>query len=155
MKLSDLQTNLVGEWAGNNLLRLSWQTPSEFNSVGQMSVQSVGNGKFLTLKYTWSHEGAAHEGFMLLAHAASSGVTTAGWVDSWHQSGGVLNCKGSLLEDGTIQVQGHYPAPPGPDWGWRITIAKRSDNELQMLMHNITPDGTEDLAVQADYTKVS
>lgn len=155
MNLSELQSNLAGEWAGNNLLRLSWQTPSDFNSTGQMSVQSVGNEKFLTFRYTWSHEGAPHEGFMLLAHAASTGVTTAGWVDSWHQSGSVLNCTGSIQENGTIQVQGSYPAPPGPDWGWRITIAKHSDNELQMLMHNITPDGTEDLAVQADYTRVS
>lgn len=155
MSLSELQANLVGEWAGNNLLRLSWQTPSDFNSDGKMSVQSVGNGKFLTLKYTWSHEGTPHEGFLLLAHAASTGVTTGGWVDSWHQSGSVFSCEGSLQEDGTIQVSGHYPAPPGPDWGWRITIVKRSDHELQMLMHNITPDGTEDLAVQADYTRVS
>lgn len=155
MQLSELQAKLVGEWAGNNLLHLSWLTPSDFNSAGQMSVQAIANGKCLTSKYTWSHEGTPHEGFLLLAHAATSGVTTAGWVDSWHQSGGVLTCQGSLHENGTIEVRGSYPAPPGPDWGWRITIAKRSDNELQMLMHNCAPDGTEDLAVQADYTRVS
>jgi hypothetical protein len=155
LKLSDIQTNLVGEWAGNNLLRLSWQAPSDFNSTGRMFIQSVGNGKFLTFRYSWSHEGTAHEGAILLAHAASTGIATAGWVDSWHQSGGVLCCEGSLQEDGTIQVKGYYAAPPGPDWGWRITIAQRSDNELQMVMHNCAPDGKEDLAVQADYTRIS
>jgi hypothetical protein len=48
---------------------------------------------------------------------------------------------------------GSYAAPPGPDWGWRITIRSASPAEFQIVMHNISPDGQEDLAVQIDYAR--
>ena len=55
--------------------------------------------------------------------------------------------------DGSAEFSGFYAAPPGPDWGWRIVIRSVSPNELTIVMHNISPEGQEDLAVQIDYAR--
>jgi hypothetical protein len=54
-----------------------------------------------------------------------------------------------------VVVRGSYPAPTGPDWGWRIELDLRLADQLQMRMVNITPDGQEMLAVQAVYARSS
>jgi hypothetical protein len=154
LNLIEIQNHFLGEWAGTNLLRLSWLTPPEFRSDTRMSVNALGRDKFLTFRYTWSHEDTAHEGLLLLGYAAPQAVATAAWVDSWHQSTGILACQGTIAETGVITVQGSYPAPTGPDWGWRIVLTPGANETWQMTMYNITPEGEEDLAVQADYHRV-
>jgi hypothetical protein len=154
MSWSELQKNLTGEWMGDNLLRLSWLTPSDYHSPSRLIVTSLVKGKFLSFAYTWSHEDVPHEGLVLLAFQEDAGVATAAWVDSWHQSARIMSCQGRLDPDGSVSVRGSYEAPPGPDWGWRITIAAGDGQGLRITMHNCSPDGTEDLAVQADYTRV-
>ena len=153
MNLQDIQKQYLGEWTGTNMLRLSWLNPSEFHSAGQLSVAALGRDKFLTFRYTWSHENTAHEGFLLLAYDAKQAVAAASWVDSWHQSAGILNCLGTIDATGIIDVRGSYPAPPDPDWGWRIVITANEADTLQITMYNVTPAGEEDLAVQATYTR--
>lgn len=64
-----------------------------------------------------------------------------------------MHCAGTLTLDGVASVQGRYAAPPGPDWGWRITLTPSSDAAFVLRMFNITPDGTEMLAVEAPYTR--
>jgi hypothetical protein len=59
MKLTEIQNDLVGEWTGSNLLRLSWLTPSDYHSSSRLSVMPVAKGKFLSFTYTWSHEDAS------------------------------------------------------------------------------------------------
>lgn len=41
-------------------------------------------------------------------------------------------------------------APPGPDWGWRTRLSA-APGTLSMVMFNVTPDGHEELAVDAQY----
>jgi hypothetical protein len=50
-------------------------------------------------------------------------------------------------------VRGSYAAPPGPDWGWRITLAATATSEIEISMFNIDPNGKEELAVRATYKK--
>jgi hypothetical protein len=153
MKLIEIQSGLIGDWTGSNLLRLSWLTPSDYHSLSRLSVQPVAKGKFITVTYTWSHENVAQEGVILLGYDAQQEVATAAWVDSWHMSSKVMACEGSIDAQGAINIRGSYEAPPGPDWGWRIVITPKSGKELQFVMYNITPEGVEDLAVQADYKR--
>lgn len=54
----------------------------------------------------------------------------------------------SITAEGAIDVRGIYPAPPGPDWGWRIQILPAAA-ELSIVMYNVHPEGQEDLAVRA------
>ncbi len=151
MKLTEIQDHLFGDWTGSNLLRLSWLTPSDYHSPSVLSVKPIAKGKFLNFTYTWSHEEVSQEGVILLGYDAQQEVATAAWVDSWHMSSKIMACKGKIDPPGVINIRGAYEAPPGPDWGWRIVITPKSGKELQIVMYNISPEGAEDLAVQADY----
>ncbi len=153
MTLTDLQNKLAGSWTGTNLLRLSWLTPTDYVSSTDLKIGTVVSGKFLTLTYMWSHEGNPHEGFLLIGYDEKQAVATAAWADSWHQSGGILFCRGTINENGVIDVRGSYPAPPDADWGWRIVLTV-SGQDLQLQMYNCPPASEEDLAVQADYKLV-
>jgi hypothetical protein len=52
-----------------------------------------------------------------------------------------------------LSVAGTYAAPPGPDWGWRITIEPQSPAAFRLRMYNISPAGPSDLAVEAIYAR--
>ena len=78
---------------------------------------------------------------------------TALWVDSWHMSDKVMTCEGASPDAVSLEVRGSYAAPPGPDWGWRTVIETAEDDLLRMVMYNISPEGTEYLAVEADYRR--
>lgn len=149
------QAALLGNWTGDNLLRTSWLTPPEHHSAGTMSVRSLGQGKFLSFEYTWSHDGSPHKGFLLLARDEKRDIATTAWVDSWHMTDKILSCAGSLDDSGVIDVRGSYEAPHGPNWGWRIVISAPAADSLEMVMYNITPLGEEDLAVRATYQRIS
>jgi hypothetical protein len=153
MKLIEVQDQLLGDWTGSNLLRLSWLTLSDYHSSSRLSVAPVAKGKFLSFTYMWSHENVSHEGLILLGYDDQQEMATAAWVDSWHMSSKIMSCQGKIDEQGAIVLRGSYEAPPGPDWGWRIVITPKSGSGLQIVMYNITPEGAEDLAVQADYKR--
>jgi hypothetical protein len=153
MKLTEIQDHLLGDWSGSDLLRLSWLTPSDYHSSTRLSVKPVAKGKFLMFTYTWKHEDVSHEGLILLGYDAKQEMATAAWVDSWHMSSKIMYCQGSIAQQGAIDIRGSYEAPPGPDWGWRIVITPKSGKELQIVMYNISPEGAEELAVQADYKR--
>jgi hypothetical protein len=118
-------------------------------------VTAQARGQFLQFAYDWSHDGAGHEGVLLLGYDSEKGLATAAWVDSWHQSTRVMACTGSIDGNGTANLRGSYVAPPDADWGWRIVLTPVSGSELTMVMYNISPDGKEDLAVRAEYKRVS
>lgn len=65
-----------------------------------------------------------------------------------------MRCQGVIQENGRVDVRGHYQAPTGPDWGWRIVVEPENENFLNLIMYNITPAGEEALAVKAVYAKV-
>ncbi len=70
-----------------------------------------------------------------------------------HMSDKFMICQGAAEPDGAIVVRGSYAAPPGPDWGWRMVIGPGDGDTFRLIMYNISPDGQEDLAVEASYTK--
>lgn len=144
---------IAGAWHGTNLLRLSWLTPSDFRSDGTFEVKSTSRDKGVLIIYSWSHEDKPHEGSLLIAFDEKKQEATAGWVDSWHQGGAVLQLRGTLSDSGVLDLKGTYPAPPDPDWGWRIVIESPDKGTVRMRMFNITPKGEEDLAVEASYAR--
>jgi hypothetical protein len=143
----------AGNWSGKNLLHLSWLEVKDYWSDGAITIERSLNDRFLEIFYTWAHEGKDYQGRMLLG-VDKNGAATAGWADSWHQNGGLLHLKGAFdPEQNKIAVTGHYPAPPDPDWGWRIELCAPAPDKLEMTMYNIMPSGEEDLAVKAEYQK--
>ena len=150
MNLSEIQGNLVGKWTGSNLLRLSPDTRSDFFSSSKLTVTQVAKGKFLAFTYTWNHDNVPQEGMLVVGYDREQSIATAAWVDSWHMNSKVMFCQGTIDAQGSIDLRGSYEAPPGPNWGWHIIITALSDNRLQLVMFNCSPEGEEELAVQAD-----
>ena len=141
---------LTGNWQGPNRLWLNPAEPFE-ESHATATVAPVAQGKFVTLLYTWEQGGHPADGLIVIGFNPSGGDVDVYWIDSWHMGANYMLLKGQTLAEGGIAVKGSYPAPDGPDWGWRIEI-KPGQNEFHMLMYNIMPLGDEMLAVQATFT---
>jgi hypothetical protein len=154
MKLTTLHDQLVGEWAGKSRLWRNWLPGKETCSGSRLSVRAVAQGKFLSFAYTWELDGESQEGFLLIGNENEQDQVSGAWGDSWHQGGSLLVLNGTLDESGTVVLHGTFPAPPQPDWGWKITIAKASPQLLRLTMYVIPWNGAEELAVQGDYERV-
>ena len=141
----------AGRWSGTNHLQDPMNNVRESSPATAVIASAIG-GRFLRMEYTWSYQGKPQEGTMLIG-TESNGPVTAYWADTWHMSDKVMVCIGTENSDGGISVRGSYSAPPGPDWGWRIDLAASGANGLRLIMFNITPEGKEDLAVEATFTR--
>lgn len=151
MTLAELKDQLIGEWTGTNLLRLEPGTPDRI-TPSDLIVSTVAGGKFISLAYTWSFDGTPQEGFMILGYDKSDGLATAGWGDSWHQSGRVMLSEGVLHDSGEFDVKGYYSVGGHPPWGWRTTL-KATSTGLLLEMYNCEPDAPEELAVRGEYSR--
>lgn len=154
MKITNLSSKFVGHWKGTYRLVLSWLPNPDFISVSNMVIKSIANDKFLMLSYDWQHEGVGQDGLILIGNINKQAGVTASWVDSWGMSGKIMNCYGTINQQGDIILLGSYEVPDNPDWGWRIEIPCPNDNALQILMYNISPEGEEFLAGDINYTRV-
>lgn len=152
MKISTLRERLVGTWSGTMTLYTNWLPVKEHASDSTLVVTPVAGGHFLSFGYTWSYEGKSKEGLLLIGNENDNDKVTASWVDSWHQSGKILQLEGDVTEDGVIKASGTFPAPPGPDWGWRIEVSLH-DGAPRIAMFVTSPEGEEDPAVDTQYRR--
>ncbi|HEY0667751.1 MAG TPA: DUF1579 family protein [Sphingobacteriaceae bacterium] len=150
----NLSSKFIGAWQGTYRLVLSWLPNPDFISISNMKIKSVANDKFLELSYDWQHEGVSQDGLILIGNINKPSEVTASWVDSWGMSGKIMNCYGTINHQGDICLRGSYAVPDGPDWSWRIEIPCPTDSTLQITMYNLTPEGEESLAGDANYIRV-
>ncbi|MDB4879789.1 MAG: hypothetical protein JWL60_1235 [Gemmatimonadetes bacterium] len=153
MRVPASMEHLVGEWTGTKRLWLAAGLPS-LDSAGTARVSRVGGGHFLSVSYEWVHEGTGQEGLLLLQCNEGKHAGEASWVDSFHMSGSIMMLRGQYA-GGILNVLGSYPAPPGPDWGWRIIVDASDPARLRILMDNVSPAGQSDRAVEAEFTRRS
>lgn len=139
----------AGSWKGTNRLYFEWPAKQEFVSDSELVARPAARAVGMEIAYTWAHEGKEHEGLLLIG----PGGTTAAWMDSFHQSGDLMILKGGETPEGGISVTGHYEAPEGPPWGWRIVVRLDAGGRLLLEMDNITPTGEVAPAVRADYER--
>jgi hypothetical protein len=142
----------IGKWQGTNQLWLAPGQPVR-SSKSTAEIRAIAQDQFSEIRYTWADEGKAQEGKLVLSLAPDSGSVKAVWFDTWHMANAFMVCDGAVDERGVVRVRGTYAAPPGPDWGWRITIEPNGKDALRFAMHNITPDGDEFLAVEVAYAR--
>jgi hypothetical protein len=147
MNVPNKLLELVGNWAGSQGLWLDPEQPEQRSQM-QAQVSLAGQGKFLLLRYQWIYEGQPQDGLLLVGFNQGRQVVSAVWIDSWHMNDQMMLCQGEASPDGTLHLSGSYPAPPGPDWGWWIEVAPREE-DLKLVMHNVTPEGQAFLAVEA------
>lgn len=153
MSVPSRLSSAAGRWSGENRL---WFSPEDapFVSEASADVQPEADGRMLALRYRWSHEGKPISGILLLGDDVKAGRCDAAWADAFHNSHRLMPLSGPASGDGAANVRGSYPAPPGPDWGWRIVLDQPSADALRLTMYNITPDGTEALAVEASFGRL-
>ena len=135
-----------GEWSGTSCLRDPMNGVEDEGESSLLVVPVLG-GRFARVDYTWSYHGRPQEGSMLVGRSGDR--VSIHWIDSWHMGDKAMACEGD--DGGNVSVRGSYAAPPGPDWGWRITLTPAAGSSFGLVMHNITPDGDEELAVEARY----
>lgn len=153
MKLTQFHDRLVGNWTGTKKLWMSPPPDPPAVCAAALAVTRVAGGTFLALAYAWSFEGKPQEGLIVIGNENDAGTATASFVDSFHMSGSILQCAGTVDAKGVASVLGHYAAPTGPDWGWRIDVSSTGPAGLRIAMFNIAPDNTVYPAVQADFTR--
>ncbi len=143
--------SLTGEWSGTSKLWLSPAEPPR-SCITHATVAEVATGKFVRIDYTWEYEGKPQAGSLLCGYDSKQRKATAVWVDGWHMGDKYMPCDGTV-DESHIDVRGSYEAPPGPDWGWRTVVECESGESFRLIMYNISPDGNEELAVEAAYRR--
>ncbi len=145
-------TRADGDWAGPSLLSFGPDHPT-MSSDSTATVATVANGTGLELRYEWSFDGKPQQGVMFIADDRGSGRCDIAWMDSFHYTNRIMLLTGGYAGDGEVNVRGSYPAPEGPDWGWRMTLEMPTPESLVLRMFNITPDGQEAWADEATYRR--
>ena len=142
-----------GRWRGTNRLQVSEAEGAE-DSLSTLTVVPMLAGRFVRIDQTWSWNGKPQDGSLLIGFQQATHVVTAHWIDTFHMGNKVMACEGIVNHDGLLDVRGEYAAPPGPNWGWRITIDAKVPDRLEITMCNIEPGGKEEFAVLATYSRV-
>ena len=141
---------ITGFWEGEQRLWLSPNQPEQVSHT-TATIGLEARGQIVAIHYQWIFEKKPQEGLLLLGQSDKpNGVHTV-WVDSWHMQDRIMNCEGFELPDCGISVQGFYSVPAGPEWGWRIVVVPEDKDSLDLIMYNVTPEGEEELAVEAHF----
>lgn len=153
MAAPQVTKDAAGMWQGTSKLHLSWLPPEQRIQESDSTLQVTVNDQaaFATVSYTWHYEGERKEGTIIIAAESEGSGAQMAWVDSWHQSGGVLHLTGSVAEDGSLKAKGEYS---GGDemWGWTIALGLVGDS-LVLKMENVTPAGEAEWAVEGSYSR--
>jgi len=135
--MGDGLNELAGtRWRGTKQLWLEPDAPPEISDATIVVDDSE-------LRYTWAWKGAPQSG--TVAFSRTPAGVEATFTDTWHQPV-AMACRG-INSRALLAVIGSYPAPPGPDWGWRTLLSQRPSGELVLQMINVTPWGEEHRAV--------
>ncbi|MBL8102614.1 MAG: DUF1579 domain-containing protein [Anaerolineales bacterium] len=143
---------MAGNWRGISKL---WLEPGKLADEAQVvaTIQLLLEGRFALYLYQSSIEGEPQHGMFTFGYNITLEQYEASWVDSFHNSTGIMFCIGAERENG-FSVTGSYPDPSGgPDWGWRTEVELVGD-ELTITAYNITPEGEEAKATEAILTRL-
>jgi hypothetical protein len=138
----------AGNWRATNTL----QDPHAGRDDESPSAEVVSKDNTgVTLTFTWSYTGAPQQGPIVFTSDGAKFIAI--WTDTWHTGYKPMACTGPIGDE--LSFRGSYPAPPGPDWGWRIDLVPETD-WMQMVMWNVWPvehGAREELAVEAMYAR--
>ncbi len=152
MSIPSAFTSLKGQWSGTNRLWLDPSAPPA-ESPTALTAATTAQGTFITLAYTWSHEGALHDGLLVFGQNSESGAAQASWVDSFHSGDKIMSFDGNASSDGSVVVKGSYTVEGYGTWGWQIALHPPTAEHFTIKMDNIAPDGTHYPAVEAVYAR--
>jgi hypothetical protein len=141
----------VGRWRGESRLLLHRPVEATYLSVMTAEIELAMQQQALLMRYAWQVEDEPQDGLFVLNQLDD--VVAGYWFDSWHMADSSMAMTGAK-SDGELSVRGSYPTSDGPDWGWRILLGPAANARLILRMFNITPEGDEELAVDADLARI-
>lgn len=142
----------AGSWQGTSTLQDPGRLEPE-TTASSLTITPMLGGRFVRLDYTWSYKGTPQAGSILVGYQKSAHALSVHWIDSWHNSDNVMAMTGPAETSSLLTVRGSYPAPPGPNWGWKIGLTPDLEGRVRIVMHNISPEGEEYLAVEGEYCR--
>lgn len=147
-------TEMHGKWQGRNSL---WLYPGDpvHESDSTAEVGMTQNGQYTEIAYSWAYDGDPQVGRLFIGQPAEDGAVKAVWFDSWHLRDSFMVFKGTGDGHGSVTLDGSYPAPEGPDWGWQIAIEPAMNGNFTLRMYNIPPGVEKVLAVEVEYSRLS
>ncbi len=143
---------MAGNWKGTSKL---WLEPDKLTDESPIvgTIQLLLDGRFALFLYQSSIEGETQHGMFTFGYNITLEQYEASWVDSFHNSTGIMFCTGNEKENG-FSVLGSYPDPSGgPNWGWRTEV-ELCGNQLTLTAYNITPEGDEAKATEMVLTRL-
>ena len=141
-----------GKWYGESVLNLSHLPENERirPSDSSLTIQVEPRQTYAKVDYVWNEDGP-QSGALLICGQASSGIVTGAWADAWHQSSAAMHLTGDGME-GVVRLSGEYEPTGYPKWGWRLEF-ELAEDKLLFRMFNISPEGEEEWAVRAEYSR--
>lgn len=140
---------LAGHWKGVSKL---WMEPDKLANEAELvgTIQLVLDGRFAIFLYQSSIEGEAQHGMFTFGYNTTLERYEASWLDLFHNNTAIMFCEGNAKERGFF-VLGSFPDPAGgPDWGWRTEVELIDHDHLLITAYNISPEGGEAKATQAE-----
>ena len=144
--------SFAGQWEGSTK---TWFEPGNLGdeSPWQGKIESILGNRYLQYSYVGSMQGEGFEGIALVGYNGMTEQFEMVWIDSFHQSTGIMHCKGHETAAG-ITLLGSYRAfDNSDDWGWRTDFDLLDANHLTIRAYNIDPEGNKSLALETVYTR--
>lgn len=148
-----LLASMVGEWLGT---ARTWFDPGQLGDESPVkgSTRLALDGSFLVHEYEGSLGGEPMLGLAIIGYSLDDKRWQSAWVNDHHNGTRIMYSLGQSGAPADMpNVLGHYPAPPGLDWGWRTTLELRAPDNLVITHYNITPDGEESHGIEFDYRR--
>lgn len=142
---------LVGAWRGRTSTWFEPGDPVDVSETEGTLVATLG-GRFLLWEYQSAFGDKVVEGLALIGYHLDRQRFEVAWIDSFHTNTSILFSTGAGT-DGLPDVLGHYPAPEGPDWGWRTRLEHPEADRLVFTAWNVEPSGEEQLALRTELVR--
>jgi len=142
---------LAGRWRGTNRLH-DPHTPAPEETPSTLILRAMPGEQIVRIEQEWSYQGAKQEGLLLII-AGYPGRASLHWIDTWHQPTTLMFLEQDQKTADRFTFLGSYPAPTGPDWGWRVELKYDPAGTLRLDMFNVSPDRKSTPAVESTYTR--
>ncbi len=133
-------TSLVGDWTGSNTVYFEPDKPAVDTAEVQGSIRLISEGRLLEFSYMSTFKGKPISGKLIISYDEKYKECLMTWIDSFHNSNRMLHLASARgANSDMISANGEYPADETVNWGWRIEVLPKDENQLTITHFNIPP----------------